>query len=97
MISQRDPDIFADALDSILGNPNMRTRAAHSMLRLSVEKYSWRAGAVKTAGVYEMPLRQRGTRVGRNFQMNASHLYRVVRGGCGYIVTPGTEAAALVF
>lgn len=65
VVSQRDPDILANALRSILGNPNMRTRAAQSMLRLSVEKYSWRAVAEKTVEVYEMALRQRGARVGR--------------------------------
>lgn len=65
VISQRDPDILADALRSILRDPDMRTRAAESMLKLSVEKYSWRAVAEKTAEVYEMALRQRGARVGR--------------------------------
>lgn len=62
VVSHRKPDILAEALRSLLGNPDMRTRAAQNMLRLSVEKYSWRAVAEKTVEVYEMALRQRGAR-----------------------------------
>lgn len=62
VISQRDPDILAEALRSLLGNPDTHTRAAQNMLRLSVEKYSWRAVAEQTARVYEEVFREKVVR-----------------------------------
>lgn len=59
VVSYRKPDMLAEALRSLLGNPDMRTRAAQNMLRLSVEKYSWRAVAEQTARVYEEVFRER--------------------------------------
>lgn len=59
VLARPDPVALADALRSVLKNRDMNARAAENMLRLSVEKYSWRAVAEKTAGIYEEALRQR--------------------------------------
>lgn len=59
VLTRRDAIALANALCSILEDPDTRARATRNMLNLSAKKYSWHAVANKTAEVYEEALRQR--------------------------------------